>query len=211
MQQFSARLILLFCFLALSLAACTSLKRFAYEGYKRDSWQQPVKVIESLEIAEGSQVADVGAGGGYFTFKFAEAVGDSGTVYAVDIDEGLLEYIAETAKEKQLGNIKTVLATSETTELPGLPQGEIDLVFVCNTYHHLEERIAYFKNIQQFLQPTGRVAIIDFQKGWIKSIGHGAETQTVVEEMRQAGYQLQQEFDFLEKQNFLLFVRAEMP
>ncbi|WP_455205891.1 class I SAM-dependent methyltransferase [Kaarinaea lacus] len=208
MQQFSARLILLFCFLAVSLAACTSLKRFAYEGYKRDGWQQPLKVIESLEITEGSQVADVGAGGGYFTFKFAEAVGETGTVYAVDIDEGLLEYIAETAKEKQLANIKTVLATSET---PKLPQGEIDLVFVCNTYHHLDERIAYFKNIHQFLQPTGRVAIIDFQKGWINSIGHGTETQTVVEEMQQAGFQLQQKFDFLEKQNFLLFVRAEMP
>ncbi|MGH7887023.1 MAG: methyltransferase domain-containing protein, partial [Candidatus Binatia bacterium] len=75
--------ILLVCCL---LTSCSKLKQWAYEGVNRDQWQQPDRVIATLKLRPGDQVADLGAGGGYFTFKLAKAVGPTGKVYAVDID-----------------------------------------------------------------------------------------------------------------------------
>jgi ubiquinone/menaquinone biosynthesis C-methylase UbiE len=189
-----------------SLSACTSLKRFAYKGYKRDEWQQPDKVVDSLQINPGDQVADLGSGGGYFTFRLADAVGEAGIVYAVDVDQGLLDYVKETAGEKGYANIQTVLAVKDNT---GLAADSVDLVFLCNTYHHLEDRAQYFSRLKPALKAGGRVAIIEFTSGWLKSIGHGTPTDEIVGEMQQAGYQLQTRFDFLEKQNFLVFSVAD--
>ena len=73
----------------LSTTSCTELKRWVYEGPDRDRWQQPERVIESLDLAPGSRVADLGAGSGYFTFRLAEAVGTTGEVLAVDVDEAM--------------------------------------------------------------------------------------------------------------------------
>ena len=184
------------------LSACTSLKRFAYQGYKRDEWQQPNKVVASLHLKAGEQVADLGAGGGYFTFRLADAVGENGTVYAVDIDKGLLEYVEKSAREKGYHNIKIIQASEDDA---GLPPDSVDLIFVADTYHHLSKRVDYFRRIKAALKDQGRVAIIDFTSGWLKSIGHGTPTQVIMDEMRQAGYRLQTQFDFLEKQNFLIF------
>jgi ubiquinone/menaquinone biosynthesis C-methylase UbiE len=189
-----------------SLSACTSLKRFAYDGYKRDEWQQPDKVVSSLPINPGDTVADLGSGGGYFTFRLADAVGEGGVVYAVDVDQGLLDYVNKTASEKGYSNITTVHATDDDT---GLGSNSVDLVFICNTYHHLQDRERYFSNLKRALSDTGRVAIIEFTSGWLNSIGHGTPTQEIIDEMQHAGYQLQTEFDFLEKQNFLVFHAAD--
>jgi len=193
-------------FLVVALSACTSLKRFAYEGYKRDEWQQPQKVVLSLHLKPGDQVADLGAGGGYFTFRLADAVGEMGTVYAVDIDQGLLDYLENTAQEKGYHNIKIIRAAEDDARLP---LKSFDLVFVCDTYHHLQSREAYFNRLKKSLKDQGRVAIIDFTSGWLKSIGHGTPTDVVIGEMQKAGYSLQIQYDFLEKQNFLIFQVAD--
>jgi arsenite methyltransferase len=192
--------------LVASLSACTSLKRFAYKGYKRDEWQQPDKVVASLQIHPGDDVADLGSGGGYFTFRLADAAGEDGVVYAVDVDQGLLDYVSKTAGENGYANIQTVLATKDNT---GLASNSVDLVFVCNTFHHLEDRVEYFHRLIPALKDGGRVAIIEFTSGWLKSIGHGTPTDEIVNEMQQAGYELQTQFDFLEKQNFLVFSAAD--
>src|SRR4030095_12939357 len=84
--------------LALFCAGCTSLKRWAYEGWGRDRWQQPDGVIEALRLRPGDRVADLGSGGGYFTFRLAKAVGPTGHVYAVDVDEGVDDYIVGTVQ-----------------------------------------------------------------------------------------------------------------
>lgn len=188
------------------LSACTSLKRFAYEGYKRDEWQQPDKVVTALQLKAGDKVADLGSGGGYFTFRLAEAVGDSGVVYAVDVDQGLLDYVKKTAEEKGYHNIKTVLAKTDDA---GLPANTLDLIFVCNTYHHLQDKALYFSRLKQALNNSGRVAIIEFTSGWLKSIGHGTPTEKILSDMQQAGYGLQTQFEFLQKQNFLIFQSAD--
>lgn len=188
--------------IVLFASACTSLKRFAYEGYKRDEWQKPEEVVAALQIKPGSHVVDLGSGGGYFTFRLAEAAGDNGQVYAIDVDEGLLEFIEQTAKEKDFTNIKTVLAPEND---PGLQANKVDLIFLCNTYHHLDNRVEYFKNTHKYLNPQGRVVIIEFTSGWLNTIGHGTATEEISTEMQQAGYELSSQFDFLEKQNFLVF------
>ena len=86
----------------LLFAGCAGLKQCAYRGNNRDQWQQPEKVIAALQIRPGDQIADLGAGGGYFTFKLANAVGPTGKVYAVDIDREMTELIAR-SEERRVG------------------------------------------------------------------------------------------------------------
>src|SRR5688572_7350174 len=94
----------------LALAGCTALKQCAYEGIGRDDWQKPDEVIRSLDIRPGDHVADVGSGSGYFTFRLAKAVGPSGKVYAVDVDQGLKNALAKKARDEGYRHIETILA-----------------------------------------------------------------------------------------------------
>jgi ubiquinone/menaquinone biosynthesis C-methylase UbiE len=188
--------------LVLQLTSCTDFKRLAYESFgRRDGWQQPERVVETLGIAPGSRVADLGAGGGYFTFRLAEAVGPDGIVYAVDVDEEMISHLAQTARERGAENVQTVLATFTD---PELPDGEIDLVVTVNTYHHLDERPAYFRGLRRDLAPGARVAILDFNgPGFLRR--HYSEKSDIVREMEQAGYAVIADHDFIERQNFLVF------
>ena len=107
MKQFSK--ILLLALLALfALSGCDSIKRFMWESPGRDDWQNPEQVVAALGLKAGDRVADLGSGGGYFTFPMAEEVGPSGRVYAVDIEQSLLAYIAEQAEERGLPQIETI-------------------------------------------------------------------------------------------------------
>jgi arsenite methyltransferase len=186
----------------LQFAGCTAFKSCAYEDFgRRDGWQQPQRVVEALDLAPGARVADLGAGGGYFSFRLADAVGSEGVVYTVDVDEGMVDRLARSAAERGYANVKPVLAAFDD---PELPDGEIDLVFSANTYHHLEDRPAYFARLQADLAPGGRVAILDFDRpGLLRS--HFTEKQTILAEMQQAGYALLADHDFLDRQSFLVF------
>ena len=112
--------------IALLVASCARLKQFAYEGFNRDSWQQPDKVIAALDLHPGEVVADLGSGGGYFTFKLARAVAPSGKIYAVDIDKDMIELISKRLKEESGNNVETILASATD---PLLPQTGVDLIF----------------------------------------------------------------------------------
>jgi len=177
----------------LGSTACTDIKRWAYEGFDRDEWQHPEEVIKALEIQAGDQVADLGAGSGYFTFRLADAVGPTGKVYAVDIDEEMNADLAKRVQEKGYQNIEVILARPNN---PGLPDNGIDLIFTSNTYHHLEDRVPYFANLQQDLQPDGRIAIIDFTgEGWFQQLfGHYTPSETIQRELQEAGYTLEAKF-----------------
>lgn len=191
--------------IALLMAGCAQLKQCAYAGINRDEWQQPQKVIAALKIQPGASVADLGAGGGYFTFRLAEAVGPSGKVYAVDVDRDMVDLIAERATKEGRSNIEVILVKPED---PSLPKGGVDLIFTSNTYHHIEDRVAYFTNLRKYLRPDGRVAIIEFdRRGWLEGLlRHYTPSEFIKREMEQAGYSLQQELDFLDRQSFLIFV-----
>lgn len=187
--------------LALLLPGCGAFKRCLYEGFGRDDWQQPEKVVETLGLSPGARVADLGAGGGYFTWRLAEAVGTGGTVYAVDVDESMTEHLKAEAAGRGLSQVKVVLAPFDG---PNLPDGSVDLLFTSNTYHHVEERTAYFEKARAALAPAGRVAIIDFHSpSWLR--GHYTEKAVMQREMEAAGYTLAADHDFLERQSFLVF------
>jgi len=135
-----------------------------------------------------------------------DAVGPTGNVYAVDIDAEMNAYLAQRVQDKGYQNIEVVLARPNN---PGLPDNSIDLIFTSNTYHHLEERVTYFTNLQQDLQPDGSIAIIDFNgKGWFQQLfGHYTPSETIQRELQEAGYTLEAELAFLPNQVFIIFAK----
>jgi arsenite methyltransferase len=185
-------------------ADCTACKRFAYSGFGRDGWQHPAQVVAALNISPGDRVADLGSGGGYFTFRLADAVGPEGSVWAVDLDTALLAYVSEQAT---LRGQTWITAIEARPDDPLLPEGQVDLIFTCNTYHHLADRTGYFANARRYLEPTGRVAIVEFNgEGWFGSLfSHFTPGEDIKREMAAAGYELEAEHDFLGRQSFLVF------
>jgi predicted methyltransferase len=188
--------------LALASAGCGAIKRCAYEGFARDRWQQPDRVVADLGLAPGARVADLGAGGGYFTFRLAEAVGPAGIVYAVDLDPGMVDYLAREARQRGLANIQAVQAAADDPRLPE----RVDLVFTSNTYHHLENRAAYFAAVRERdLRPGGRVVIVEYRPS---ATSHSTARETIEQEMATAGFRLAKDFDYLERQYLLVFEPA---
>lgn len=182
----------------LLVSGCTAIKKTFYEGFNREEWQQPDRVVETLAIQPGDRIADLGAGSGYFTFRLAEAAGKGGKVYAADVDAAMLEALKKDIETRKAKNIETILG--EKTD-PKLPRGGVDLIFLCNVYHHLENQAGYFKNLKKYLRPKGRIVIIDFQDGM-----HSTPAETIRSQLIAAGYHRQAQYDFLEKQNFQIFM-----
>jgi predicted methyltransferase len=172
----------------------------------RDAWQKPKEVVEKLGLMPGAEVADIGAGGGYFTWYLADAVGAGGTVYAVEIDQTGLEIIN---KERQARGVKNVVPIAAESMDPKLPK-PVDLVFNCDTYHHMKDRVTYFQSLARYLKPDGRIAILDFHPHGIFSgvLGHGTAAEQVRREMAAAGYRPVAAFDLIESQHFQIFSRS---
>ena len=169
---------------------------------------QPARVMDALDIKPGDAVADLGAGGGYFTLQLARAVGHTGVVYAVDIESAYLDIIRSQLEQQAMMNVTLVLGTPEQSNLP---QRSVDLVFVRDTFHHIREPVSYFARLRAVLKPGGRVAVIDYRPGGLVSHlhGHFVSEDEVVGKMEQAGYQRVKRHDWLAKQSFNLFsVRA---
>jgi len=187
------------------LAGCASWKRCSYEDPGRDAWQQPERVIEALGIEPGDRVADLGSGSGYFTLRLARAVGPEGRVYAVDVDEEMNAYLKERLRQANIANVEVIQARFDD---PLLPDGAIDLVLTVDTYHHLEDRPNYFRNLRRDLAPGGRVAVIDYdgRKGWfVRLFGHRTPREVLLREMAEAGYEVAAQYDFIDRQSFVIF------
>lgn len=187
----------------LVFAGCAELAYQHMNDPSRDTWQQPKAVIQALNLSPGARVADLGAGGGYFTWPLAEAVGPEGKVYAVDINETGLRIIEQEAKARHVSNVKPVLATPTDHKLPE----PVDLVFNCDTFHHMSDRVAYFRSLASHMRDSGRVAILEFHKtGFFSGVlGHGTPKEQVRQEMEAAGYRLVAEYFFLQNQHFQIF------
>ncbi len=181
-----------------------SFRRFLYAGPGRDGWQQPDRVVEALAVAPGARVADLGAGGGYFTFRLADAVGPDGLVFAIDVDPNMLEYLEERVRDEGIANVKVVEAAYDDARIP---ESGADLVLTVNTYHHISDRPVYFRQLAGSLRPGGRVAIIELDDGsWFRRwFGHYTDADVIRSEMESAGYRLAAEHDFLDRQSFLVF------
>jgi cyclopropane fatty-acyl-phospholipid synthase-like methyltransferase len=171
---------------------------------------KPEEILKTLALKQGQKIADIGAGGGYFSLKFAEAVGKQDVVYAVDIDPGKIEFIRKNAAEKGLDNISVILSGVKS---PTLPE-KVDLVFLRNVYHHLSNRAEYFAGLKESLKPDGRIAIVEHNRGGRFSLHrifeHRVTRETVVEEMTKAGYTVSGDMDFLPDQTFTVFSRVDL-
>src|SRR5215204_3423225 len=157
--------------------------------------QQPARVIDALKLPEDASVADIGAGTGYFSIRLAKVV-PRGTVYAVDIEPKMLEYVRQRAAGLALANVVTVQGDSVSPRLPKA----VDLALVVDTYHHIPNRVAFFRGLaSNGLTAGGRVAIIDFRK----DAPDGPppefrfEAAQIIDEMTKAGYRLDVDHGFL--------------
>ncbi len=168
------------------------------EHPERDAWQKPHEVIQALKLRRDETIADIGAGSGYFSRRFAHHVKQ---VYAVDIDAKLLAIIAKQGAP----NIKNILATPDN---PHLPDASIDTVFICDVLHHIDNRPAYYTKLAKALKPGGRIVIVDFYK---KPLPVGPppsmklSEDEVTAEFKAAGFKLAQSHTFLPHQYFLVF------
>lgn len=177
-----------------------------FEGESRETYQKRHEVVAACQLNPGMTVADVGAGTGFYTRLFAEAVGKEGTVYAVDISPKFLEHIEASAKKLGVTNVKTVLGSDFSAELP---DASADVVFICDTYHHFEFPGRMMHSILKALKPGGRVMVIDFNRipgkssEWVLS--HVRAGQELVEqEITDCGFQKTAEVKDLLQENYMV-------
>ena len=164
------------------------------------------RVVSTLTIVPGMRIADLGAGTGIFTVPFAKAAGPTGKVYAIDVDAGLLAIVAEKAKAAGVTTIETVVAGATDPKLPE----PVDLLFICDTMHHLPNQAEYVNQFGSLLRPGGRVVVIDFAEGkW--PAGHEAFTITpkqVDAWMEAAGFKRSATHTFLTTNFFHVYQRS---
>jgi ubiquinone/menaquinone biosynthesis C-methylase UbiE len=174
-----------------------------------DPKNKPNQILEALALQPGQNVADIGAGGGYFSLRFAEAVGREGRVFAVDTNPDFLKFIKKSVKEKGLDNVETVLATEDKLTLPE----SVDLVFMRNVCHHVPNRVEYFTKLKEILKSDGRIAIVEYKSARRFSFrgmfGHYVPREIIIEEMNESGYRLDKDLDFLPEQSFTIFSLKE--
>jgi ubiquinone/menaquinone biosynthesis C-methylase UbiE len=188
---------------------CPGVTQLDFTSWGRAIWQRPEDVVRALALPSGARVADIGAGKGYFVPYLSEAVGEDGRVYAVEVEAELTQ--AMESRFADASNVEVVLGGFED---PLLPDGEIDLVLVVNTYHHIEDRERYFRRLLVDLAPEGRVAVIEDDAeltgilGLFVKDGHASRASEVDREMREAGYRRLESSDLLPTQIFEVFGKS---
>ena len=173
-----------------------------FEDPERDKKLQIERVMDTLGIREGTSVADIGAGSGWFTVRAARRAGASGAVYAVEINSDYLKHIEERAAKEKLSNVRTVLGKEDD---PLLPEKSVDAVLILKTYHEIAQPVRLLTNLRRALREGARVGVID-RNG--KGDDHGIARDVVVSEAGRAGFALADEYDFVKDDGmdyFLVF------
>jgi ubiquinone/menaquinone biosynthesis C-methylase UbiE len=178
------------------------------EDPARDTYQKPHEVLMALELKDGERIADIGAGSGYFTLRFANHVGKAGVVYAVDINPDMITHLNRRVRDARLENVRTILALPDD---PLLAEASVDRAFICETWHHIDKHPRYLALLKKILKPGAQVVIIDFHKKET-AVGPPMEMrlsrEEVVREFEQDGFRLTKEHTFLPYQYFLVFAVA---
>ena len=165
------------------------------------------QTIAKLKIKPADVIADIGAGSGVFCGPLARAASPGGKVYAVDIDQELLDHVSQRARESGVTNVQTVLGKFSD---PNLPAREVDLAFINDTLHHIKDREGYLKNLARYMRPSGRIAVIDFhpERGPHKD---DPALQVTKDEttawMKAAGFKLTEEFPLFTDTWFVVYSR----
>ena len=162
-----------------------------FETPGREEKLQINRVMDILGITPGKNVADIGAGSGWFTVRAARRTGGVGQVYAVDINPEAIHYIDDRMQKEQLHNIKTILGKEDN---PLLPANQIDAVLLLKTYHEIAKPVTLLRNLRTALRPGAKVGVID-RNGSAEN--HGVNHDIVVKEFEEAGYQPAGSYDFV--------------
>jgi predicted methyltransferase len=181
-----------------------SIKRFESNG--RDVFDHRKEIVEAAALKPGMTIADVGAGTGLFTRLFSPVVGETGKVYAVDIAKEFIEHIENLAHDQKMDNIVGVVCKQDSVELP---PNSVDLVFICDVYHHFEFPQKTMQSIYRALKPKGQIVLIDYVRIEGKSsdfvMGHVRAGQEVfTKEIEDAGFKQIEEKKIMFKESYFL-------
>lgn len=180
------------------------------EAPDREQWQKPDLIMDELGIADGSVVADLGAGGGWFTIRLARRVGPNGLVWAEDIQPQMIDAIRRRVQQERLTNVRTILGTPND---PRLPRG-LDAVLIVDAYHEMEDPVTLLQNVERSLKPRGTVGVVDFTPG---GGGPGpapderVDPETVIKAAEAAGLTLQKRVAVPPFQFLLVFGKSASP
>lgn len=185
-----------------------------FEIESREVFAKREEIAKVLGIKPGATIADIGAGTGIFTRLFADKVGPSGQVLAVDIAENFLEHVNKINRETGRKNVQTVLCTADDTKLP---EGTVDVAYICDTYHHFEFPFKTMTSLHKALKPGGRVFLVDFKRiegetsDW--TMKHVRAGQEVFEkEILSCGFRKVKEHSELLKDNYFVeFEKVKAP
>jgi cyclopropane fatty-acyl-phospholipid synthase-like methyltransferase len=158
-----------------------------FESAERDAYQKPAEVLEYLGDLKGLTIMDIGAGSGYFTFPMAKA---GAKVIAADVDDEFQNHIRKRIEEGGLENLGIELRKLPY-DSPSLKKGEVDKVLLVNTYHHIENRVPYFKQVLAGLKAGGELVVIDYYKKELPvglPVDHKISKEVVLKELREAGF-----------------------
>jgi SAM-dependent methyltransferase len=173
-----------------------------FESKDRDEKLQVQRVMDILHIRPGANVADIGAGSGWFSVRAAKRAAPGGTVYAEDINPDSIAYVNNRVHRENITNVKTVLGSEDD---PKLPESSIDAVLVMKTYHEIARPMLLLQNLKKSLRDGARIGIID-KNG--SGEDHGIARDVVIQEMSRAGYSLLEQYDFVKgdgQDYFLVF------
>lgn len=185
-----------------------------FETESREVWAHRQAIVEACKLRPGMAVADIGAGTGLFTRLLAKAVGSEGQVYAVDIAHSFVEHVKKTSQAEGLKNVIGVVCTQTSAELP---PAALDLVFLCDTYHHFEFPTKTMASIHKALKAKGQLILIDFKR--IKGVSSEwtmnhvrAGQEVFTQEIKDSGFKLIEEVKGPLKDNyFLRFEKIDQP
>ncbi len=185
------------------------VERFEKEG--REVYDNREAIVKKVGLKPGMVVADVGAGTGLFTRLLAPGVGPEGKVYAVDIAKTFVNHTVMSARARGLKQVEGIVCDPDDVKLPA---GSVDVVFICDTYHHFEFPQKTMRSILKALKPDGRIYLLDFERiegvssDWI--LGHvRAGKDVVIGEIESVGFELEESFDLFEENYFVKFRKAD--
>jgi ubiquinone/menaquinone biosynthesis C-methylase UbiE len=178
------------------------------EDPSRAEWQKPDEVVRVLGLRKGQVAGDVGAGPGYFSLRLARAVGESGHVYAAEVEPRILTVLRERVRDSGARNLSPVLSLRDDALLPA---AGCDLVLIVDTYHHFPDGPAYLRKLARALKPGGRIANVDFHKRELP-VGpppeHKVTREDFLADATAAGLRVVDEHEFLPYQYFVVLAPA---
>jgi cyclopropane fatty-acyl-phospholipid synthase-like methyltransferase len=171
-----------------------------FEDPARDEWQMPDRIVGALVDRDDLVIVDIGSATGYFPVRFAAAC-PRGKVFGADVEADMVWYLNDRVRKENIPNLVSILAAPDDPHVPE----PVDIVFLCNTYHHINDRIDYFTRLKEKLKAGARVAVVDFRPSSHRGPPHKLAPETIQSEMKSAGYTLARQHDFLPDQYFLVF------